>query len=95
MTTRAASPDSGETVARRTLDILRQVTGDDEVLADPELQLYTNGVLDSLGTVSLMVAFEEAFGITISPAEFDKEAWGTPGMIVADVERRLLLAQAQ
>ena len=95
MTTRAASTESTADVARRTLDILCQVTGDADVLSDPDLPLYRDGLLDSLGTVSLMVAFEEAFGLTISPAEFDKEAWGTPRMIVADVERRLLLARSQ
>jgi acyl carrier protein len=36
-----------------------------------------------------MVEIEQAFGITISPAEFDKEAWATPRAIVADLERRL------
>ena len=95
MTTRAAATDSTAAVPRRTLDILCQVTGDADVLTDLDLPLYSAGVLDSLGTVSLMVAFEEAFGLAISPAEFDKEAWGTPRMIVADVERRLLLARSQ
>jgi D-alanine--poly(phosphoribitol) ligase subunit 2 len=78
-----------EAVTQRTLEILRDVTGDGDVLSDPDLPLYTSGLLDSLGTVSLMVAFEEAFGVTISPAEFDKDAWATPRAIVADIERRL------
>ena len=52
-------------------------------------QLYSSGLLDSLATVSLIVAFEEAFGLVISPAEFDRDAWGTPQMLVADIERRL------
>jgi D-alanine--poly(phosphoribitol) ligase subunit 2 len=83
-----------EAVGQRTLDILREVTGEHEVLADPDLPLYTSGLLDSLGTVTLMVAFEEAFGLTISPAEFDKEAWATPRAVVADIERRLEAHQA-
>lgn len=76
-------------VGERALAILRQVTGDAEVLADPDLPLYTSGLLDSLATVSLIVAFEENFGLTISPAEFDREAWATPRALVADIERRL------
>ena len=75
--------------AKRTLEILQQVTGDADVLTDSDLQLYASGLLDSLATVSLIVAFEEAFGLVISPAEFDRDAWGTPRMLVADIERRL------
>ena len=78
-----------DAVSERTLEILREVTGEREVLADMELPLYTSGLLDSLGTVTLMVAFEQAFGLTISPAEFDKEAWATPRAMIADIERRV------
>ena len=83
-----AQTDPGS-VRQRTLEILQQVTGDADVLTDPDLQLYGSGLLDSLATVSLIVAFEEAFGLVISPAEFDRDAWGTPRMLVADIERRL------
>ena len=80
--------EDGSTSAR-ILDILREVTGNDDVRVDLDLPLYADGVLDSLATVSLMAAFEEAFGIRISPAAFDREAWATPRALVADVERRL------
>ena len=76
-------------VAARTLAILRQVTGDDEVMADPDLPLFASGLLDSLGLVTLMLDFEAAFGLVISPAAFDRESWATPRALVADVERRL------
>jgi D-alanine--poly(phosphoribitol) ligase subunit 2 len=87
MTTNGTGP--ADAVRQRTLEILREVTGEREVLADPDLPLYASGLLDSLGTVTLMVAFEQAFGLTISPAEFDKEAWATPRAVVADIDRRL------
>jgi D-alanine--poly(phosphoribitol) ligase subunit 2 len=88
MRTSEAQTDPGS-VRQRTLEILQQVTGDTDVLTDPDLQLYSSGLLDSLATVSLIVAFEDAFGLVISPAEFDREAWATPQMLVADIERRL------
>jgi D-alanine--poly(phosphoribitol) ligase subunit 2 len=78
-----------EDVGRRTLEILSETTGDPEVLADLDLPLYDSGVLDSLGTVTLVVAFEEAFGLAISPAELDREKWSTPRSLVADIQRRL------
>jgi D-alanine--poly(phosphoribitol) ligase subunit 2 len=76
-------------VGTRTLGILREVTGDDEAVTDLDLPLFSSGLVDSLGVVNLMLAFEEAFGLVISPAEFDRETWATPRSIVADIERRL------
>jgi D-alanine--poly(phosphoribitol) ligase subunit 2 len=81
-------------VAERTLAILREVTGDAEVVADLDLPLFGSGLLDSLGVVTLMLGFEEAFGLVISPAAFDRESWATPRSLVADVERRLAEARS-
>ena len=78
----------------RILEILLEVTGDDAVLSDPDVQLFESGLLDSMGVVTLLVSFEEAFGVSISPSELDREAWATPGRLVADVEGRLATAEA-
>ena len=51
MTRNVTEPADG--VSRRTLEILREVTGERDVLTDPDLPLYTSGLLDSLGTVTL------------------------------------------
>jgi D-alanine--poly(phosphoribitol) ligase subunit 2 len=85
--------DSAIAVGGRALGILREVTGDGEVLADLDVPLYASGLLDSFATVTLIAAFEDAFGLTISPAEFDRAAWSTPRALVADLERRVADAQ--
>jgi acyl carrier protein len=36
-----------------------------------------------------MVAFEDAFGLVISPAELDRANWSTPRSLIADIARRL------
>ena len=84
-----ARPGQTNDVGRRAAEILREVTGDADVFADPDVPLYGSGLLDSLATVTLLVALEEAFGLRISPAELDKEAWSTPRALVADIERRV------
>jgi D-alanine--poly(phosphoribitol) ligase subunit 2 len=76
-------------VGERTLAILRTVTGDHDLVNDLDVPLFTSGLLDSLGVVTLMVALEEAFGLVISPAELDREAWSTARSLVADIERRV------
>ncbi len=84
----------GRAVGERTLEILREVTGDDEAVRDLDLPLLTSGQLDSLAIVTLMVALQEAFGVEISPADFDQQAWATARSLIADVERRLISARS-
>jgi D-alanine--poly(phosphoribitol) ligase subunit 2 len=76
-------------VTDRALAILCQVTGDRGLQTELDVPLYGSGVLDSLATVTLMAAFEDEFGLTISPAEFDRDAWSTPRALAADIERRV------
>jgi D-alanine--poly(phosphoribitol) ligase subunit 2 len=81
--------DMQEAVADRVLRVLRDATGSDEMLADMETPLYDSGLLDSLGMVTLIVALGEEFGLVVSPAEFDREAWSTPRKLMDDVQARL------
>ena len=76
-------------VADQALEILREVAGDDEAVRDLDVPLFASGLVDSFGVVRLMVAFEDAFGLVISPAELDREAWATPRALIADIQRRL------
>lgn len=76
-------------LAGRVLETLARIAGTDEVAADRGLRLFELGVLDSLKTVELMLALGDEFGIEISPAEFEREAWATPDHLVADIARRV------
>ncbi len=71
------------------LQELEKVTATDEVRKNLDLELYSEGILDSLGTVELMVAFGEDFGINITPAQVDRQQWSTPRKIIAYVEERV------
>ena len=75
--------------AEKTLQILAEVTETDRVRTDPDLPLFDSGLLDSLGTVTLIARLSDAFGIDISPAEFERETWETPAKLVHDLERRV------
>ena len=68
---------------------LASICGTDEVTTNPDLALYEREVLDSIKTVEFIVAIEEEFGLYVSPAELDREAWATPRKIIADIEHRL------
>ena len=73
----------------RVIDLLVDVTRADEVRTDPELQLYELGLIDSLGTVELLVAITQEFAVDISPTEIDRTIWATPRKIVEFVDTRL------
>jgi D-alanine--poly(phosphoribitol) ligase subunit 2 len=75
--------------AVRVVDILARVTGIDEVRSSPDLALFELGILDSLGTVQLIIALGDELGIDIAPSEIEREQWATPGKIVAYVEQRM------
>ena len=72
----------------KVLRLLESVAETDEVRRNLELPLYESQVLDSIKTVELMVRIEEELGLKISPSEFERENWGTPRKIIADLESR-------
>ena len=73
----------------KVLQLVASVAETDEVLANLDLRLYECQLLDSIKTVELMIRIEEEFGLKISPAEFERENWGTPRRIIADLEKRM------
>ena len=73
----------------KVLQLVASVAETDEVLANLELPLYECQLLDSIKTVELMIRIEDEFGLKISPAEFERENWGTPRKIIADLESRM------
>jgi D-alanine--poly(phosphoribitol) ligase subunit 2 len=72
----------------KVLQLLASVTETNEVRTNLELPLYECQLLDSIRTVELMIRIEDEFGLKISPAEFERENWGTPHKIIADLESR-------
>lgn len=79
------------TTSDRVLAELEQITGTDQVKKDLDLALFDEDLLDSLGTVELMVALSENFGIDISPAEIDRAMWSTPRKIITYIENKQLI----
>ncbi|HIX43380.1 cytochrome C552 [Kurthia sp. 3B1D] len=66
------------------LAILEEVTGAD-VRDDLDLDLYEEGILDSFGTVQLLVEIDGQLGIQVPVSDFEREDWRTPNKIIATV----------
>ena len=69
-------------VSETILNELEKVTGTDQVRKDLNLDLFGEKVLDSFGTVELIVALSDAFGIEIPPSQIDRDLWATPQKII-------------
>jgi D-alanine--poly(phosphoribitol) ligase subunit 2 len=82
-------PLNAAPMAPRVLAVLSRVTEDEGLHDELEISLYETGILDSLKTVELIVALSEEFGIDISPAEFERDKWATPGKIISDISNRV------
>ena len=78
-----------DNIEERTLRILAEVTDTQGRPLPIDTPLYDRGLMDSMTTVQLIAALSDEFGVDISPAEFDREAWATPAGIVADIRTRV------
>ena len=67
-------------IQETVLNILEDITGTDEVVNNQDIQLFEEGLLDSL------VEIEGQLGIQVPVSDFDREVWGTPKQIIQQVE---------
>ncbi len=71
----------------KVLAILEEITGTDEVRDNLEVELFDEGLLDSLGSVQLLVELESEFAIEVPVSEFERSEWATPQKIIEQVVR--------
>lgn len=73
------------TIKAEILDILEEITGSSDVRTNEALDLFEEGLLDSMGTVQLILEIESRLDITVPVSEFDREEWSTPALIINKV----------
>jgi len=65
----------------QVIELLAEICQDDVVKEEPTIDLFDSGLLDSFGTVELLVQVQERFEITVPITEFDRDTWNTPTKI--------------
>ncbi|KRL38779.1 MULTISPECIES: D-alanine--poly(phosphoribitol) ligase subunit DltC [Liquorilactobacillus] len=70
----------------QVIEILQNLTGSDEVGKDLDVNLFESGLLDSMGTVQLLLELQSQCGIDVPVSEFERSEWDTPNKIIAKVE---------
>ena len=62
----------------KILDILESVCGSQVVKEDMDINLFDEGLLDSLGVIEFLVELEEQLNICIDPVDIDRNKINTP-----------------
>ncbi|KRM71554.1 D-alanine--poly(phosphoribitol) ligase subunit 2 [Lacticaseibacillus brantae] len=75
-----------EDIKNGVIDILVDLTGSDDVRDNLDINLFDTGLLDSMGTVQLLLELQSQFGIDVPVSEFERDEWATPNKIIAKVE---------
>ena len=78
-----------EELEEKMLDLLEDITGDEAVREQRDVDLFEEGLLDSMAAVELLVDFEEEFGVSIAPTGVPREEMNTVNLIIHQVEIRL------
>ena len=76
-------------IDEKIIDLLVEVSGEDEIADDPDLDLFEEELLDSMAAIELLVALKEEFGVSIAPTELDRSEMNTVNKIIARVSERL------
>ncbi len=76
-------------VEEKVSALISQVCDTDEVLADPDLDLFEAGLIDSMGFVELLFGLEQEFGIQVPPTEIERDDVSTVNKILAFVNEKL------
>lgn len=72
----------------KVLGILEEICEDSAVREETDIDLFENGLLDSVAIVELLVAIEDNFGLVLSPTELTREDIKTPERIIELIQAR-------
>lgn len=74
----------------KVLNILIEVTGNDDICDEKDTDLFEAGLLDSLGIIEVLLKIEEVFGIKLQPTDLEKKDMSTVNNLVSFLENKIL-----
>ncbi|MGF1982022.1 D-alanine--poly(phosphoribitol) ligase subunit DltC [Lactococcus taiwanensis] len=69
--------------------IIESVSGTDAFREDLNMDLFEEGILDSMKAIMLIVELEGTFDISLPPSEMDREDWNTAYKIVERIQEKI------
>ena len=76
-------------IAEQIVDLVVEISGEDEVADERDIDLFEEEILDSMAAIELLVAIKDEFGVSIAPTELDRSEMNTVNKIIACVSERL------
>ena len=73
----------------RLVALLEDICGDPIVREERDIDLFDEGLFDSMAAIELLVAIEDEFGVAIAPTEVEREDMNTVNLIIARVAERI------
>lgn len=70
----------------KVLSILNDLTGED-FSSKLDENLYDSALLDSMGTVQLLLDLQDQLGVNAPISEFNRSDWDTPAKIIEKVQK--------
>ena len=78
-----------DNLEEKITDLVIEISGEDEIADEPDLDLFEEQVLDSMAAIELLVAIKDEFGVSIAPTELEREEMNTLNKSIARVAERL------
>ncbi len=76
-------------IDQQIIDLVVEISGEDEAAEDLDMDLFEEDILDSMAAIELLVALKDNFGISIAPTELEREEMNTVNKIIARVRERM------
>lgn len=73
----------------KIVELIIKICGDDDIREDMDMDLFEEGLFDSLAAIEFLVDVEDTFGVPIAPTELEREEMNTPNKIIARIMERL------
>lgn len=72
----------------QVLDLLADVSENNIVKEQPDIEIFEEGIIDSFKTVELLLEIQNKLDIEVSIMDFDRDEWATPNKIVAVLKQQ-------
>lgn len=79
---------TNDSLENEILEIIEELCGDEVVWEERNLDLFEEGLFDSLLAIEFLVTIEERFGVVIAPTELEREEMNTPAKIIERIKER-------
>ncbi len=76
-------------IDEQIVDLVVEISGEDEVADERDIDLFEEEILDSMAAIELLVAIKDEFGVSIAPTELDRSEMNTVNKIIARVTERM------